>query len=114
MKDGHAVAFGLGTQVPAGSIMDLASAMPIKLLDQSSSFDGMKKLNPGYTLVTIKKGSYPGQDKDVKVIGYATHIPAMAAVNGAMKTLTVKEMAADIGVPLHPGAAKYYKEAGAI
>ena len=34
MKDGHAVAFGLGTQVPAGAIMDLASARPIKLLDQ--------------------------------------------------------------------------------
>jgi TRAP transporter TAXI family solute receptor len=34
MKDGHAVAFGLGTQVPAGAIMDLASARPIKLHDQ--------------------------------------------------------------------------------
>ncbi len=34
----------------------------------------MKKLNPGYTLATIKKGSYPKQDSDVKVIGYATHI----------------------------------------
>ena len=74
MKDGHAVAFGLGTQVPAGAIMDLAASRPIKLLDQSSSFAGMKKLNPGYTLVTVKKGSYPGQDNDVKVIGYATHI----------------------------------------
>ena len=74
MKDGHAVAFGLGTQVPAGAIMDLAAARPIKLLDQSSSFAGMRKLNPGYTLLTIPKGSYPKQDKDVKVIGYATHI----------------------------------------
>ena len=74
MKDGHAVAFGLGTQVPAGAIMDLASGRDIKLLDQSSSFAGMKKLNPGYTLMTIPKGSYPKQGSDVKVIGYATHV----------------------------------------
>ena len=36
----------------------------------------MRKLNPGYTLVTVPKGTYPKQDKDVKVIGYATHIVA--------------------------------------
>ena len=29
-----------------------------------------------------------------------------------MAKLTPKEMAADIGVPFHPGAAKFYKEAG--
>ena len=134
MKDGHAVAFGLGTQVPAGAIMDLASARPIKLLDQSSSFAGMKKLNPGYTLVTVKKGSYPGQDNDVKVIGYATHIfascklPAdevykmtkamiensstLASIAKAIGGQKLADFGEDIGVPFHPGAAKYYKEHG--
>ena len=33
-------AFALGTQVPAGAIMDLASARDIKMLDQSSSLTG--------------------------------------------------------------------------
>lgn len=134
MQDGHAVAFGLGTAIPAGSIMDLASARDIKLMDLSDSLEGMKKLNPGYTLVTVPKGTYPKQDQDVKVIGYATHvvascklpadqiytmtktmaehIPAMAAVYAGIKSLTPKAMAADIGVPFHPGAAKYYAEAG--
>jgi TRAP transporter TAXI family solute receptor len=134
MKDGHAVAFGLGTQVPAGAIMDLASARPIKLLDQSSSFAGMKKLNPGYTLVTIKKGSYPKQDSDVKVIGYATHIFAscklptdevyamtkavvantsnLASIAKAIGKQQMADFAADIGVPFHPGAAKFYNEQG--
>ena len=37
----------------------------------------MKKINPGYTLVTVPKGTYPKQDQDVKVIGYATHIVAL-------------------------------------
>jgi TRAP transporter TAXI family solute receptor len=134
MKDGHAVAFGLGTQIPAGAVMDLAAARPIKLLDQSSSYDGMRKLNPGYTALTIPKGTYPNQDADVKVVGYATHIfvscklPAeevytmvktlaantktLATVAKDIATLTTKGMAEDIGVPFHPGAAKFYKEAG--
>lgn len=134
MKDGHAVAFGLGTQVPAGAIMDLAAARPIKLLDQSSSYAGMRKLNPGYTPLTIPKGSYPGQDQDVKVVGYATHIfvscklPAdevytmtktlighsstLASIAKAIGTQKMSDFATDIGVPFHPGAAKFYKEKG--
>ena len=134
MKDGHAVAFGLGTQVPAGAIMDLAASHPIKLLDQSSSFAGMKKLNPGYTPLIVPKGSYPGQDKDVHVVGYATHIfvscnlPAdevytmtktladntktLASIAKAIGGQKMADLATDIGVPFHPGAAKFYKENG--
>ncbi len=134
MKDGHAVAFALGTQIPAGAVMDLAAARDIKLLDQSSSYAGMRKLNPGYTPLTIPKGTYPKQDTDVKVVGYATHLfvscklPAdqvytmtktlaantktLASIAKDIASLTPKGMAEDIGVPFHPGAAKFYKEAG--
>ncbi len=134
MKDGHAVAFGLGTTIPAGAIMDVAAARDIKLLDMADLLEPMRKLNPGYTLVTVPKGTYPKQDKDVRVIGYATHIvascklpadtvyamtktiaqniPALTAVVKSISGLTPKTMAEDIGVPFHPGAARYYKEAG--
>lgn len=134
MQDGQASAFSLGTAIPSGAVMDLASARAIKLLDLSADLDGMKKLNPGYTLVTVPKATYPKQDKDVKVIGYATHlvascklpaeqiyamtksiadnVPALAATSNALAGLTVPQMAQDIGVPFHPGAAKFYKEKG--
>lgn len=134
MKDGHVQAFGLGTTIPAGSIMDIAASRDIKLLDLSSSIDAMKKINPGYNLVTVPKGTYPKQDKDVQVIGYYTHVIAacslpedtiykmtaaimpnkdgMAAVYKDMAKLTPEIMAQDIGVPFHPGAAKWYKEKG--
>ncbi len=134
VQDGHAVAFTLGTTIPSSAVMDLASARDIKLLDLADQLPAMRKLNPGYTLVTVPKGTYPKQDKDVKVIGYATHIVAscklpedtvyamtktmaqnvsqMALVNKAIVGLTPKGMAEDIGVPFHKGAAKYYKEAG--
>ncbi len=134
MKDGHAVAFGLGTTIPAGAIMDVAAARDIKLLDLSGNLDAMRKLNPGYTLVIVPKGTYPKQNADVKVIGYATHVVAscklpadtvyamtktiaanvdgLASVVKAIKGLNARMMAEDIGVPFHPGAAKFYKEAG--
>jgi TRAP-type uncharacterized transport system substrate-binding protein len=31
-----------------------------------------------------------------------------------VKGLSVKDMATDVGVPMHPGATKFYKEAGAL
>jgi uncharacterized protein len=134
VQDGHAVAFTLGTTIPSGAVMDLASARDVKLLDLSEQIDAIRKVNPGYTLVTVPKGTYPKQDKDVKVFGYATHIVAscklpedtvyamtktmaqniaqMSLVNKAIASLTPKAMAEDIGVPFHKGAAKFYKEAG--
>jgi len=35
MKDGHVVAFGLGTTIPAGAVMDIAAARDIKVLNLS-------------------------------------------------------------------------------
>jgi TRAP transporter TAXI family solute receptor len=134
MKDGHAVGFGLTTQIPAGAIMDLAAARDIKLMDQSGVIDKMRKHNVGYKLVTIPKGTYPKQDKDIQVIGFFTHIVAscklpedvvykmtktiadntktLATVAKDIASLTPKGMGQDIEVPFHPGAAKFYKEAG--
>jgi TRAP transporter TAXI family solute receptor len=134
MQDGHAIAFGLSTQVPAGAVMDLASARDIKLIDQSDSIGKMKELNPGYDLITIPKGSYPKQDQDVKVIGFHTHVVAscklpeqtvytmtksiadntktLATVAKDIGKLDPKGMAVDIGVPFHKGAARFYSEAG--
>ncbi len=133
-QDGQAVAFGLNTQVPAGAIMDLAAARDIKLIDQSDSYEKMKKINPGYKMITIAKGSYPKQDQDVKVIGFYTHVvvscklPAdevytmtktiaantktLATIARDIGKMQTPDLGTDIGVPFHPGAAKFYKEAG--
>ncbi|NBS67264.1 MAG: C4-dicarboxylate ABC transporter substrate-binding protein, partial [Betaproteobacteria bacterium] len=43
----------------------------------------------------------------------ATHVGDLAAVVKPITGLTPSMMAADIGVPLHPGAEKFYREAGA-
>ena len=137
MKDNNAQAFTLGTTVPASSIMDLASARDIKLIPiPEEKFQAMKKLNPGYTKLVIAAGSYPKQTQDVQTIGYATHLIArcdldeavvykmlkgivlhkadLAAIAKAMAPTTPKMMAEDIGIPMHKGAERYYKEAGVL
>ena len=112
MKDNNAQVFTLGTTLPASSVMDLAAARDIRVIGiPDDKFQAMRKLNPGYTKLTIPAGSYPKQAQDVQTVGYATHLIAIAkAVQGA----TPKVMAEDIGVPLHKGAQRFYKEIGAL
>jgi len=137
MKDGHMQVFTLGTTAPASAVMDLASARDIKLVPVDDKTMGeFKKMNPGYNKLMVKAGTYPKQDKDVPVIGYSTHlvvacdlaentvyqmaktmaanVGSMSAVVKAIEGITPKDMALDIGVPFHQGAAKFYKEVGAM
>jgi TRAP transporter TAXI family solute receptor len=137
MKDGHCDAWLLCTTVPASSIMDLASTRKIRLLSlPPDKIKAMQKLNAGYVTQVIPKGTYEGVDYDVHGFGFYTHLivtdklpeglvynitksiakslPRFAQVVKAMKGVTVKDLAMDIGIPFHPGALKYYKEVGAI
>jgi TRAP transporter TAXI family solute receptor len=137
MKDGHAQVFTLGTTAPASAVMDLASARDVKLVPvDDKTFNEVKKANPGHNKLIIKAGTYPKQTMDVPLIGYSTHVVVacdlpedvvykmakamaanvddMAAVVKAIGGSTPKDMALDIGVPFHKGAAKFYKEVGAM
>jgi TRAP transporter TAXI family solute receptor len=137
MKDGHVQVFTLGTTAPASAIMDLARARDVKLVPvDDKTINAVKKANPGHNKLIIKAGTYPKQDKDVPVIGYSTHlvvacdlpentvyqmvktmagnVDSMAAVVKSIEGIKPKDMALDIGVPFHKGAAKFYKEAGAM
>lgn len=134
LKDGHAQAFTLGTTIPAASVMDLATSRKIRVLDLKDAVAPMKKINAGYVGVALPANTYPGQTQAATMIGYAAHLvvscklpedrvytmlKAMAgamkdlsAVNKAMESVTPKDMAEDIGVPFHPGARRFYVEAG--
>lgn len=137
LKDGQAQVFTLITTVPASAVMDLASARDIRVLEfPEDKFKALQQINKGYDKRIIKAGSYPKQDKDVQTIGTWTHLIAscklpeelvynitkalasnietLGNVVSAMKGLSIKDMATDIGVPYHPGALKFYKEAKAL
>ena len=134
VKDGRMVMFTLGTGIPASAVMDLASARDVKVLDLAALLGEMQKINPAYKLVTIPKGTYPKQDADIQTLGWFTHLVAacslpddvvykltaavhankdsMSAVYKDMSKLDPAVMGADIGVPFHPGAAKWLREKG--
>lgn len=134
LKDGQAHVFTLGTTIPASSIMDLGSSRDIKLLDLKDSLEAMRKLNAGYYGIELPANTYPKQTAPVTKIGYAAHLIVscklpeqrvydmmktihanfrdLVLVNKAMEGVGPKEMAVDIGVPFHPGAAKFYAEQG--
>ena len=137
MKDGHAQAFTLGTTIPSSAVMDLASARDMKILSfPDDTVAKMRAINPGYAKVSIPANTYPKQTQPVQVVGYAAHLIAscklpadrvytmtktmhanfkdLVLINKAMDLTTPKMMAEDIGVPMHPGAARYFKEIGAL
>jgi uncharacterized protein len=136
MKDGNAQFFTLGTTIPAGAVMDLASARDIKLMPiPDEGLKNMQAFNPGYMRGVIPAGTYPGQTEDVPTVEYATHFIArceledqfvydlldsiygglddLASVAKAISGIDAKKMGKDIGVPMHPGAARWYQEKNA-
>ena len=91
---------------------------------------------PASSASPVPAQTYPGQGEDVSVIGYATHVVArcdlsadvvygmldnvmanigdLQAIAGAMRGIEAEQMAADIGVPMHEGAARWYREQGVM
>lgn len=122
---------GLGV----ASIRDLANSIDIVLVPVSA--DVVKKIgDPAYLATEIPAGTYQGMAGAVpaaaignyfvttdKVSDDLAYKMAKAMVEGldqlyaahsAAKGMKKEAMAANPPVPLHPGAAKYYKEAGML
>ncbi len=93
--------------------------------------------NPSYYKTVIPAGTYPGQDADVPTFGVkclvcvnvnmdeqtaydfakaiATNVPALVASHASMKSMEDPDFICnDLPIELHPGAAKYYQEAGML
>ena len=100
-------------------------------------FKQLKKLNEGYNRAVIPSGSYKGMDVDVPTVSGATvlivnkdlsadiaykivkilgsNLEDVKRINpGAFKGYSHKYMANTSVIPYHPGAAKYYREVGAM
>jgi uncharacterized protein len=137
-KDGQVDAIFSITAVPAGAFLDLANsrrAYFIPITDEQMA--KTKEMNPGWNRLSIPPNSYPEQSEEVPIGGFAMHmlsncetmseetaynvvkaiannVGELGSVNKALSKFTVKDLARDVGMPMHPGAEKYYKEAGAM
>ena len=121
---------GLGV----ASIRDLATAVPIVVVEVPA--DVVAKAGPPYMAATIPAGTYEGQTADAATaavqnylvthdgvaddVVYAMtkalfeHLDDMVAAHAAAKAIKLENAAKDPPAPLHPGAERYFKEAGAM
>ena len=121
---------GLGV----ASIRDLAASLPITVVAVPASI--AETLGAPFQAVEIPAGTYDGQDEAVPTLAITNilvtstdvddelayqmtkqlfeHLPDLVAAHNAAKAIDPKTAAQNLPVPLHPGAERYYKEAGLL
>jgi TRAP transporter TAXI family solute receptor len=137
IRNRQAFAMGWFTTVPASFMLDLGTSLKLRMLSLPEDvIEKMRKINPGFIRHVIPKATYAqyGVEEDVVTIQAPTILIAhaktppdviykvtkavvegredFARVTAAMKGVTAKDMAQSFGMPVHPGAEKYFKEAG--
>ncbi|HCW90663.1 MAG TPA: C4-dicarboxylate ABC transporter substrate-binding protein [Marinobacter sp.] len=136
--DGNIDAFFYTVGHPSGSIKEATTSCDSVLVNvDNKSTKKLIKENPYYRKAIIPGGMYRGSDEDVTTFGVAatfvssTDVPekvvyqvvkavfenfdSFKRLHPAFANLKKSEMVSDaLSAPLHPGARKYYKEAGLI
>jgi TRAP transporter TAXI family solute receptor len=139
IRNRQAVGMGWFTTVPASFMLDLGTSLKLRMVHVTDDeFRALKELNPGFVQHVILKATYAqyGVDEDVKTFQAPTILIAnakapadviykvakavvesredFARVTAAMKGVTAKDMAQNHGLPMHPGAERYFREAGLL
>lgn len=134
MRNRQIDGFATGGSYPAPNLQELAVAVPIRLLGLAEAdIAQIRKDDPSATAMTIPAGTYKGIDTPTRTIAlpvgaYATQHMDDATAYAIVKAFwTRKEeltkqnpwwggVDADqiglLGVQIHPGAERYYREAG--
>jgi len=137
MANGQSAAAGIPSGPPTGAITKLMAANQGKFTILDVTAEQAEKMNSGrnlWTPYTIAAGTYPGQEKDINTIAQPNflavnadvdeehvylltktiyeNLPFLQAIHKATKAMDVKKAMGGLPLPLHPGAARYYKEMG--
>ncbi len=137
LANGQAAGGGFPSGPPTGAITKLMAANGDKFTilnvtaEEGAKMDGDRGLWVPYTLAA---GTYPGQDSDVQTIAQPNflavnadvdenhvyeltkalyeNLPFLQGIHKATTAMSIDQALAGLPVPLHPGAARYYAEAG--
>jgi TRAP transporter TAXI family solute receptor len=136
IKDGNLDAFGGPGVVPHASTMELATVRDIRLLSVDSA--AAEKVNEklGTVPAVIPTGAYSFLTEDVTTIAsimvlitnddlsddvaysiaksFHEQLDYLNSFHDSLKDMSAESLVETGGLPLHPGAEKYYKEAGLI
>lgn len=138
LADNKIDAFVFTVGHPSGSIEEAVSTVDAKIIPVTGpEIDALVQNNPYYAKATIPGGMYRGTEEDVPTFGVRATLVTTADVpddvayyltkavfenfdrfqkqHDAFQALKKEEMVEQaITAPLHPGAEKYYKEAGLL
>jgi len=128
--DATLISAGLGVS----AIRDLCASVDCVIVEIPKSV--VDKIGTPYQSATIPGGTYPGNDKDVNAAAVQNYLvtgsgvsddlayqmtkdifdnlPTLQAAHAAAKAIKLDTAGKGSPVPLHPGAAKYYKEKGVM
>jgi len=136
--DGNIDAFFYTVGHPSGAIKEATTSCDSVIVNvDNEATQTLIEENPYYRKAVIPGGMYRGSDEDTTTFGVAatfvssTDVPedvvyavvkavfenfdSFKRLHPAFANLNKEEMVSDaLSAPLHPGAAKYYKEAGRI
>ncbi len=136
-KDKHIDSFFVTSGIPNASIQDISTQNPVSLVSLSDeAIKGLIEKYPFFVEYTIPANTYNGQTNDVKTVAVmatlATNAEAsedviynitkslfdnqaeLASAHAKGAELSLEGAINGISIPLHPGAEKYFKEAGLI
>jgi len=134
VRNRQVAGYGTASTHPSPQVQELAATTAIRLIGLSpDEMEKVRAIDPSSAPVTIARGTYPGVDQDVRTLSvpvaayattrmdeatafaitraYWTQREAMARQNPWWAGVT-HEMLAAVAGPLHPGALRYYAEAG--
>jgi|TARA_B110000503_G_scaffold131089_1_gene205211 uncharacterized protein len=135
IKDGNLDATLITGGVPVAAVTDFAQSHAMKIIPLTGpEVDKLLKEQPFYTQVQLPANSYKGQTSAVPTLAvmaiWATHedvdenvayevtkalyenTVTMGKVHVQGKNISLDTATAVAGVPLHPGALRYFKEKG--
>lgn len=127
----------MSSGLPNPGIMDIATSQDITLVPIAGELlKVLDKETPFFVPAVIPKGTYKGQDHDVSSVGIPNflivrgdldeqtvyeitkamfeNLDRLVQAHAAAKGIKLENAAKGLPVPLHPGAAKYYREKGLI
>lgn len=137
LRNGTVVGMNTPAGVPVSAVTQAFAAMGGKLTVLDVTDEHLQAINARYPLwrrFVIPAGTYPGQEKEVRTIAQpnflAVHesvsekdvylitkaiyenLTFLRGIHRATRAMSLEEATDGLPVPLHPGALRYYREAG--
>lgn len=137
MKDRRVVGFTATTLAPSPAFLEVAQALDVRFLPIEGELrERVVRLNPGFRPAELPAGLYRGQSAPVPTLAtdqliivraempaeeaywitrtLAENLAKLRQIHASLAALELADLALATGIEFHPGAARYWREAGAL